>query len=450
MDSALSASTAEVEFSDFDVMERIAVADIPERLHPEDPRLDEFLRGVGKLFQSGSGKEQIIYLPARVSLPLLAARIRAALPGGSFSILEWQGVRRFLLLLLSLALIAAVILGEEKNRFLHAVFALPWLGLFLSGGPGGFAAGFLLYGALMYLLDEALPLFDHFLYDHGSRFPVTPAVKERSVYAGAVAVGAVVLLSLSDGLFASRSFLLGLGATTALTAAMALFRMERQWGREHRLFLPLPILPRPWRGGAALGRDRASVLILILLLAVPLVYRATGTGESHLVPRPYRISGLGRMSRESLRELWLTNRGEKLPDFSDYLCHRAFQQGFFHGYPQEFPDEGAAVTLSRYAPEGAGISRRDEVIAKYDEAWYKNELKVAKESALGALLYAQGVRGVSLETTGGVAVTSAYIAGYGLAVVLGYLPLLFLSRRAGPGSPRLFGSIMARRKRQEA
>ena len=156
------------------------------------------------------------------------------------------------------------------------------------------------------------------------------------------------------------------------------------------------------------------------------------------------------MSRENLRELWLANRGEKLPDFSDYLSHRAFQQGFFYGFPQEFPAPEARVVISRFSVRDGRIVRGEDVLAKYDEAWYKGELKNAKESGLGALLYAQGSRGVSFESAGDTAMNAAYFVRYGIFVTLAYLPLLFAYRGARPGLTSLFKSFTPRRKQQEA
>ena len=446
----LSAVTATVEFSDFDRMETLRVYDIPKRLHPEDPRLDDYLKGVPSLFQSGSGKEHILYVPATRSPLVLAAELRAAFRGYAWSIVEWHTGRMITLLALFIVVAGIVVYSTPGMRMASAALALPWLGFFAHGSPGGFAAGILLYVGAVYFLEEALPRFEHFLCYQESGF-WTRGLTDRTVYGCLLGAGAFFLAIFPDGgLRALGPLLFGAAGTVVLASAMAMYKLERSGRREHRLFIPLAILPGNWRGGGSPFRIFAPLIIFCCLLAAPVVFRVTGRDGAVLVPRPQSESVRGSFSREDLRELWVLQRENPLPNFADYLCHRAFQQGFFHGYPREFPLPDSRVVLSRFTEAGGRIIRTEETLAKYDEAWYKEELNTAKNSGLGGLLLRQGAAGMSLEPVGRFAMGTAFLVLYGLLAMTVLLPLLFAGLGISSGSVPYLKSIDLRRKQQEA
>jgi hypothetical protein len=168
-----------------------------------------------------------------------------------------------------------------------------------------------------------------------------------------------------------------------------------------------------------------------------------------MIPQPQEIPGISGFSRENLRQIWALQRGSSLPDFSDYLCHRAFQQGFFYGYPPEFPLPGARVTLSRYSGENE-VTRTEDTLLTFDEIWYKEELEKAEKSGLGRLLLRQGASGVSLQTVWNVRVDGAWFARYILIIAAGLLPFLCMNAGFSPASPADVKIFKLRRNQQEA
>jgi hypothetical protein len=449
IEDLLSASTARVEFSDFDRTETVSVLDLPARLHPEDPRLDDFLRGVGSYFVTGSGREHILYIPARKSPFLLAGGLSQAFAGFSWSIVEWKPLRSFVLVLLYLGIAAILCLRNRGLRPVIAVSALPWLGFILHGSLAGFTAAVFIYIGTTLFLEEALPLYEHFLYYRDAGFDYR-ALKEPAAYLCLSVFCAFFFISYSEGLFSLIPLFFGIGGILASAVVLALFLAWKRDRVEHRLFIPISILPKGWRGTGKSWKKTATACVFCIILSAPPAVKLLQGRESDLVPRPVGLTGIHGLSREALIDLWVLRKEDTLPDFADYVCHRAFQEGFLYGYPKEFPSEDARITLSRFAEPDGEILRVEETIAKYDEAWYKGVLKSAKKSGIGGLLFKQGSKGIVLGPAGHLTLNAWYFIRHCMIVTIMLLPLFFTSFGFAPELTSFIRSLELRRKQQEA
>jgi hypothetical protein len=242
----------------------------------------------------------------------------------------------------------------------------------------------------------------------------------------------------------------GITGSLALAVLLVLRRQYIHTRREHRLFIPLPILPRKWKGKTPGGASGFVPLVLALcLLAVPAIFRISGEG-SRLIPKPHEVSGISGFSRENLRQLWASGRDNSLPDFSDYLCHRAFQQGFFYGYSGEFPLPDTKITLPRYREEEGVIKRTEDTLLTFDEIWYKKELEKAEKPGIGNLLLRQGVSKISLETAWRIQVDASWTLRYADIAALGLLPFLVITAGLILSSAPVMKNLKVRRNHQEA
>jgi hypothetical protein len=283
----------------------------------------------------------------------------------------------------------------------------------------------------MYLAEKAAACFDAYLsYGHGSAASAAGEFLPRA--AGAlVLTGAAACLAASSGggMLPLAPLACGITGSFAVVVLLSLHRRYVRARREHRLFMPLTILPRKWKGKK---EDRVNIVLLALavtLLAVPAVFRVSGTGE-WLIPKPHDVPDLNGFSRENLRRLWASGRDKSmpaLPNFSDYLCHRAFQKGFFYGYVEELPLPDTKIALPRYREEGGVIKRTEDTLLTFDEIWYNQELERAEKPGIGNLLLCQGIAEISLETAWRVRVDEAWILRYTIIITLGLL-LFFLVR----------------------
>jgi hypothetical protein len=446
----VSLATASVEISDFDVTETVLLSDIPARLLPEDPRMDDFLKNAPALFYSASGQEHILYFPARESPVILALKLGKVFRDYSWSIVEWHTGRRLALFILFCIVVVFFVYLNPGIRLPVFIFSLPWFSFPVYGDPGVFAAGILVYFALVYYLGEAAGRFDHYLYDEKSGFWNRILVM-RGVY-GLILTGAAFLLVFLSGGGAPAFIPLAAGiAGSAVIGGLGVFyKRRRRARREHRLFIPLSILPKTWKSRVPGGRDTVPLIILCCLIAAPVVFRLSGQGGAEIIPKPRAVPEIDGFSRENLRRLWALRREDSPADFSDYLCHRAFQQGFFYGYPLEFPLPGARISLPRFSGENGIIVRREETLLKYDETWYKKELEKAEKPGIGNLLLRQGVSQIALEPAWRISLDTFWVFRYGIIIAVVFIPLLFVT------SGRIFSpvpfvkNLELRRNQQEA
>jgi hypothetical protein len=449
IEGLLSASTARVEFSDFDRMESISISDLPARLHPEDPRLDDFLLGAGSYFVTGSEKAHILYIPARQSPFILAGKLASAFSGLSWSIVEWKPLRSAVLAVFYIGIVAILCMRNRGLRWAAVFAAMPWIGFIMHGGLAGFTAAVLIYIGSVLFIEEARPLFEHFLYYRDAGFDYK-TLREPAAYMCLAAACAFFFISYSDGLFSIIPLFWGVGGTLSFTAVFALFSIWKRERVEHRLFIPISILPKNWRGSGKSWKRAALAGVFCIILSAPPAVKLLQERDPELVPRPMALAGIHGLSREALIDLWVLHKDSALPDFADYVGHRAFQEGFFYGYPKEFPSEDAKITISRFVEENESIRSYEETIAEYNEEWYKGVLKSAKKSGVGGLLYRQGSKGIMLGPAVTLVLDAGYFIRHCMIVTIMFLPLFFTSIGFAPGLTSFIRGLELRRKRQEA
>jgi hypothetical protein len=451
-DGFVSAATASVEISDFDVNEEVLIADLSRRLLPEDPRMDDFLARSGSLFRSVSqdgGGGHILYFPVRESPLALAFKLAKVFGDYSWSIVEWQSLQRLVLLLLVCIIAGVCVYCNQGMRLAACALALPWLGFLVHGDPGVFAAGILVYFSLVYCAEETFAAFDNYVYFESGFW--TRSLMRRALAGGFLVLSAILLAAFCGG--GALSFVplaCGFAGSIALAVLAALYRRYTRTHREHRLFMPLSILPRIWKGKKK--RTRAELVPLVLvccLLAAPLVFRLSG-GAGQMIPKPHDVPGISGFSRENLRQLWALPRENALPDFSVYLCHRAYQQGFFYGYPPEFPLPDAKLILTHYTEEGRSIVKTEETLLTFGEMWYKGELEKAEKSPLGNLLLRQGVSGIAPDAVRHIGVDRAWVIRYALITAPGLLLFLFMTSGLALKRFPCVKNFKFRRNQQEA
>ncbi|MDR1931416.1 MAG: hypothetical protein LBQ57_01210 [Spirochaetales bacterium] len=452
-DDFVSEATAMVEISDFDTMEELRLCDVSSRLLPEDPRMDDFLAGARFLFrgvpaEASAGGYHILYFPVRESPFSLAAKL-GDVPGGySWSIVEWHTGRRLLLLGIFCFFAGVCVYYNPGLRLAALVLALPWLNFLVHGDPGIFAAGALVYFALVYCAREAAAFFDRYVYDG------EPGLSPADLIRGGLPCGFPVCAAAALALFSGGGLALiplaaGLAGSCAVVVLLASHRKRARRRREHRLFVPLTILPRRWKGKTRGGAARAPLALALCLLAVPLAFRFSSAGAG-MIPRPHDVPGISGFSRENLRKLWALRKGGSLPDFSDYLCHRAFQQGFFYGYPQEFPLPGTKITLPHYTGGEASVTRTETTLLTFNEVWYKEELEKAEKSGIGRLLLRQGASGISVEMAGNVRAGGFRIVRYVFIIAAGLAPFLLMTAGFSLNCSADMKIFKLRRNQQEA
>ena len=209
---------------------------------------------------------------------------------------------------------------------------------------------------------------------------------------------AVVALSLvyAGRLLGWRSLVPLLIALSGASAGsfFAATRFRRAFDTDHRPFVPVSILAR--NVDAIVGRSwaRLGLYALPVLLLLPPIADAFASGRG--APRPVpSYSERRALTYEGIRDVWTHSTDVNLPDISDYLAHRAYQEGLIFGRRYGFPAPDEAVALSRYREEPDGsYSSFEETVLTFDQAWIDAALRDAPVGLTRVLVdlgYATGV-----------------------------------------------------------
>lgn len=405
-DAVVTAATARERVTTFGGYEWVAIADLPARLDPLDPRYDPYLRRVAGWFaaETRAGAAQVIYVASALPPGYFAARVGWALRHAGVrwrsADLPWPQTGLALLLF---AAGAALMVGRRDPgapRWWRLLLALPWVSLIVHGAvPAAFAA---------------LPAFAAACWWAGPVMGAAPRGPGRR-RGGRHAAAALLALLGSVGVFglAAPDQPPGSGAPLALLPGADLRRVAiyllagGAWsaaligaGLLCRL-LPAPAAVARLRGGWASGRVAAAGLgarlpgalvpsLALCLLGIAMVLPA---GGSALLPRPLPVAAVAAGAGFRLAELPPLDTGgaRALPALSHYAAHAAYQETLQYGRPFALPAPDERVTVDHYRRGGDGRVQYAAVeMARFSDDWLQALLATAPPASVPALLAAQG------------------------------------------------------------
>ena len=408
LSGVISASNATVSFTDFSGIKKVTIADIPERFDPVDPRLDPYMKRVSALFTTVVNGQamQILYVPVSgvgTHLPGLGVlRVNSVAHRAldplhiTWYLLEWNGLRRVLFIVSFLVFCALLLIRTRHFRVSVLLGALPWVSGAFAGGYGSFAASCLLVFAWAYLLEEGVPAIErssvklHSVSDE-SMLRQTDRFYSRELGARfAFFLVAVVVAAVLDYDGVSRMVarvLPGVLATAALAGLVARYVQWTRSSREHESFIPLRILPHSMTRTLRGSYSRLVPSLLFVLVFPPLVMLILPGDAQVYVPRPVPVAGITSLSWNDLGRLWERHAPSTLPDLSDYITHRAYQDAYLFNRPYEFPHPGQIVTIPEFTLGGLNMSEHPKVMMTFTDSWFKDQMH---GGGVPALLRSQG------------------------------------------------------------
>jgi hypothetical protein len=441
----ISVANAEARFQGFPELQGVSVRELPERLDPEDPRLDPYLQSLPAFFTVRRGGERyhLLLVEKDRSTRSLLALLRSRLGGGlhrgwpatgeQWILVDALGANSVLVSGLFLLWAGGLLFLFRSNWLAGVPLLLSFLPAVATGAPGTVAAGLLLF-ALLHVLKSSrreLRLREEKSYRRLFRALRVPEI----VPAGwsVLSVGILLIAAGEGGGAAIRvigSFVLALVAIFLVL----LTDYRRYKSYEHHPFTATSILtrrfgapqPKPGVPGTLWGSGGLLLVVVVSLLVPPV--------KAPPVPAP-----AGRELTEiSYREMSrLFEDGGTLPDVASYVAHRAFQESISYGGGFEVPTAGEEVALPTYDMVEGRLRESREVVLRFDEEWLAQTLKAGTTypGVHTVLLSQERLSGVEYATFDRLYLSNFRPAPLAGALLVAFSPFLLF----GLGLARNFG-----------
>jgi len=394
----VSMHTQMVSYTTFDGMAELPLSQVESRFDGMDPRLDPYMRALAGYFDASDGWTRV-FIRSRTPLLHLYVALLASVPGHGFRWLlaDIRPYGRILALCLSVAFLASLTLlrrpenGRPRGRrWILLLSSIPWLLAVLSGDFHDLLSFFLLFSAWYLVHEQTFDMVaDHLFF--GWSGPDRRDLRLPYLYmlTGLIAVTAVRVLSGRGGVDLLRGAA-PLAASFLSTGPYALILCLRRWRTGHMVFTPVRIMRRERRGRT---RKIPLAAACLVIAGAPLVFQAAAAGSGLHVPAPRAVKDLGSFTWGEMVRLW--NRGDRgtpLPDLSDYVAHRIYQEGLPYGLGYGLPESGGPLTISHYVrqPSDGRIVRAVRVVKRFDDAWLAETLRVLPKASVERMVFDQG------------------------------------------------------------
>jgi len=374
----ISMNNSQVLYNAVPDLVSIPLSDLPKRFDEKDPRFDPYLRGLSSLFEGtvDNEKRELIYIAKEGRSPFALYSLLNEAYGetsdvfflGGFN--PWSFILPAFLYLLSLTVF---VLFFRNRRFLTIVCGLSWLPfVFLFGFEAAITAM-----ALNYLL----------------------ALGKGRIVVSLAAAAIAFFLELSSSPSSPHLFLLMLFLGFSGSLVSALFWgdeqvvIKPQKGKkrkirfskpEHQLFEPVSIMGKQKAVAPVARLHGWSTAAVLLFVSVGFFLSASSLGQQQAVlPLPVQMDGV----EWTLGDVERTFEKGRIVSAGDYLAHRAFQEGFLYRSEWRYPSPSVPLLYPVYETEDKTISKSYEIIADYNEKWFRNQISLLKNNNPAKLLF---------------------------------------------------------------
>ena len=405
-DDIISRDSQDVVFFDYDGEKTVSYNQLEEYVLPQDQRFDEYLRGLGGYFEGSidGSPAEVLYIGNPSGSETAWRQTEKALEktGSSYYIpLAKTGGGIYYWPLIILNMLMFLILIPVKGRLLFlfgAAAALPWTGTMQFPL---FALNMLQISGWALLSGWAGDAFARYL-NIGYESLKRDFMFRLYMYTGCAVAGLGVAVSSFQYTSSGMLILLSLTSSAAHAALLYLYYLliQRRFKRQqHTLFFPVPMRRETKRNIFLMWRCTA-VIVTAVVLPTAVFHLLGNTPEREVIyPQPYNINSDSSITDcgldwEKTARFAGTKKpayppGDGLPDLTDYIKHRAYQEGYLYGREYEFPYQDEKIILRMYEKQGIKIFEQDKVFKIFTEMWYDGIITDASKNGVSRLLYAQ-------------------------------------------------------------
>ncbi len=398
-DEIVSKYNTEIEYSNYNKLEKIRISSLEKRFNQQDPRYDSFMKKVPNYFETESEgvRKDIIYIKTLLTERRTESVLENILPDNT----EWEiasvNLKKsvfinsavFLLIIASL-----VYVKKMKSAFFFLTAAL-WTVVILKTDAVFFCIAVINIVFVSYNI-EIIELILRNWFD-SRKFSIDIIVNRKSIVIG-VSVFLFSNLVLAVVNPSIKSFIILYAAVSAESAILFLdlaYSLKKATGYIHRIFSCVPILET----NKSRIFDRWLIIkpvyfyLFVLLVSIPSVFFMQGKSTSQ-IPQPVDIAGKSGIESfadmKTLSEAFpLKKMGEKdsyLPDVSDYFKHLAYQIRMPYESDYSLPEQNESINISHYILNKNNFQEEKKSAYLFTDSWLKDNIIRIKEGGLTGLM----------------------------------------------------------------
>jgi hypothetical protein len=392
----VSEESSMVRFNNLEAMEHISVAHLDERFDQLDPRYDPYMKSLPLYFRCDDGSS-VIYVASWLNrLLFFLATADILYSEGTearfidFDIYE-QLLFPFFVILFSLCFIF-IYKKESRHKCTALLGFFPWLGFTLIGDMVSLICFFILYPAWFLFHEELHGSFNNYMLYQWKDVKYGNLIKRVFILGGALFACIVIRLMERSGPESFLLFLPFLGDCSLSAFTLFIF-YRRETKREHRIFEPAPIIKLFHRKHLSgnIKKIPSSILLFLVACSFFAYYFVRSGFIPARLPYPLETNNRDIISFQSLENLWKTKKENYLPDLSDYIAHRSYQEGILFGAMYTLPSLNEGIFLSHYR-ENSDTGRIMQIYRtkqKCDKAWLEGVIGSITSKSLEGLLLSQ-------------------------------------------------------------
>ena len=394
--SYIAPNNTPVYVTGFDSLDEVMLSHIPDRLEEMDPRYDPYILNLSNIYKTTFLGENwhVFFIKDNISLIYASAQLKKALKTSSetknieFHFLDWDIPAKILNLALFMiyAVIVALLNGSFKNISFLAF--IPLMLHATGGGYYGFTTAMLLITGYFIGIKEWNSAFRHFLNYGQWELTASRLIESALMLCILIFVSLFLLIPNPRPVSGLLSLVASIVSLAAIFGFQSISDRYKHREQEHRIFYPLQLMRKNLN-----KESRSPILIhpvcMIAILLFPLLSSFEISAKTNGIPKPVKYANIQSYSWSNLEKLNLLSESSSLPDLSDYITHRAYQDALLVSRLFEFPRRNQVIQIDEFKQSGDKIEKFNRDFLLYDDSWFTRVLSDAESAGFTGLLMKQ-------------------------------------------------------------
>ena len=388
----ISEETAFIAITRFSEIEKIRIKDIEQRLDPEDPRADPYIKNIQKYFKANPGWN-VIFIATDQSPLWFYININNLCREKGYTVvmpgIDFPGKIILLILFVTFIILFMNSFNHVKGKLFTIINTVPWFyWLILAGDLYDLFCFFIIYPFWFQFANEIAGYFEERLIYQwkNSKLLLLKAIN----YALACFVVIGFTLKRESAVFP----LVPMFANWIFAGGYFSLSLFYKNKKKHKLFRYLSFFPDTNLKSLIKIKTENIAFIFIIILVItliPIYYFTRSELEvaELYIPVPVYNNLYVKSGIKILTDMNENNNSRELPDLTEFLAHLRFQEQIYYGAVYSI-GEKADIMVDTYQMTSENKIFKSSKPVKTADEWAETVLNSLPENSLEGMLLRQG------------------------------------------------------------